>query len=243
MRHWLVAISGGVASLTGWILQVYDKPTPAPYFLYGGYLVLLYAFIRAYHEVRTQRDELLRAGRTNLEIVFRPTNETDSRPYLQQHEFTRLVDVIAGVQQVHERYVERRYRVGIVNHSPNVIANVGVTLSSCRPEHDYAFLGFHLAVMGSDPPAQYHDVRPSRNGEPTAWFDVAYSVSYVDDPQDSFRFVYVDLNQRGVIDGVGPVEITLTAEGNDGSSHMRPFRLAIEDSPDHDEQVLTMKPL
>lgn len=58
LTHWGLFVSGAVASVTGWILYALDvREVPSSVFFWIGGALLLAAMIRAFHDVRVDRDE------------------------------------------------------------------------------------------------------------------------------------------------------------------------------------------
>jgi hypothetical protein len=112
--------------------------------------------------------ELERQLEPKFEIVFLPTNDTDSRPYLQTLTQGKFEE--PGLPMV--EITDRRYRVGIRNLSKAIVPSVHLVLSRCEPPDNFIHVGHRLQVMDSNPPAAERDLPPSPDGSPTLWFDV-----------------------------------------------------------------------
>src|SRR5438552_17591088 len=123
---------------------------------------MVIALIRAWHELRVERDQLVDNRSPKFEIVFMPANDEESRPFLQRLAFQQQVPVVTGgdvgsgvtspLGYARRDFVDRRYRVGIVNLSSAMVPSVSLTLASCEPGGTYVHVGHHLLVMDSDPP-------------------------------------------------------------------------------------------
>jgi len=68
VRHWLLLISGAIASLVDWVLQA-RKELPTDYFVYVGAALMIVARARAWHELRVARDTLADDRNPKFEIV------------------------------------------------------------------------------------------------------------------------------------------------------------------------------
>ena len=95
VRHWLFFLSGALASLAGWILQAQGTTLPTDVFLYAGGALMVIALVRAWHELRIERDQLVDDRSPKFEIVFMPANDEDSRPFLQVLAFQEQVPIVA----------------------------------------------------------------------------------------------------------------------------------------------------
>jgi hypothetical protein len=158
------------------------------------------------------------ARRPKLRIVFAPINDNDSRPYLQ----TQLFDARLGPGQPLTRMRNRRFRVGIQNMSSETITDVRIRLARCEPGGNFVFPEHELAVQDTDPPQGACDVQPSRDENPTRWFDVVNEWGPDAFIPDHFSICYRNpaLNQLPVVPGT--YEIELRAEGG-GTSTTRRF--------------------
>ena len=174
------------------------------------------------------------ASRPKLRIVFAPTNDEDSRPYLQ----TQVFNIIEGRLRVQMR--DRRFRVGIQNMSSSTIPGVTLRLARCEPGGNFVFPEHELAVQDTDPPAGACDVPPSRDDVPTRWFDVVNELGPASFVPNTFRFCYrnPDFCQLPVASGTYKIE--LRAEGG-GTSTTKRFIIR-KTSPEGLAIPLTMEP-
>lgn len=235
-KHWLLVVGGAAAGVVSWVLQAQDAKLPPRAFALGGALAIAVAVVRAYHEVRLNRDRLAFERLPVLDISFLPENVEDSRPYLQTLEVMVLERPIPGVSEMVATKVDRRYRVGVVNLSSATVQGVSVVLERCIPGDNMAHVGHRLLVMDSAPPLGARDVPPSKAGEATAWFDVVNTFDDEGDTPEAFTFCYANPKIRGAVPA-GSYEVVLRAEGG-GVSTSRQFRIEIP--PDGQ---LTMQPL
>jgi hypothetical protein len=218
VRHWLVWISAGLASLTSWATYVYNVPPPAhrtAYIVAG--ILLIIAFCWTFHLTLVERDKLLADTAPKFEIVFEPNNDEDSRPYLQ------TLEVLAVHRPTHLRDVttvkmrDRRYRVGVRSLSSVTIPGVSLTLQDCNPAGNFIHVGYRLLVMDTDPRAAQGDLAPSRVGDATLFFDVVNELGEKGRHPPSFRFCYANENIQGDVTS-GTYEITLRADGGNASA-------------------------
>jgi hypothetical protein len=210
VRHWLFFVSGALASLAGWILQARGTNLPTDYFVYAGAALMVIALIRAWHELRVERDALAADRAPKFDIVFAPKNDNDDRPYIQTLIFP--VDPRRG----HQKMVDRRYRVGIVSRSSATVPKVRLLLASCTPSGNYIHLEHTLLAMNTKPPSGEEDLAPSANGEPTLWFDVVNELAEEGKVPSVFFFCYSNPDISGGVSS-GKFDIELRAEGGNVS--------------------------
>jgi hypothetical protein len=251
VRHWLLFVGGAVASLAGWILQARDANLPTQYFLYVGAALFVIAFVRAWHGLRLERDQLLDDRAPKFEIVFVPTGESDSRPYLQTLAYPDqavirrvgmgMFEPDEVLKVVDRNMVDRRYRVGIVNLSSATVPDVSLTLVNCTPAGNFVHLGHHLLVMDTDPRLGRAALPPSADSQPTLFFDVVNENAPADTIPNEFLFCYANERLTGPI-RAGAYDIELRADGGNVSSTRR-FRVSKSWHPTHGSGRLVMTPL
>jgi len=162
-----------------------------------------------------------------LEIVFlppdyakTPDDEIDFRPFLQTLVFGRL----PGGGGTMVKMTDRRYRIGIVNHSKGVVRNVRAVLTDCRPGANYVFPNHRLLAQDTKPPAGEVDVAPSLDGQPTAFFDVVNELHEHDRTPDVFYFCYANEEIRGPVQA-DSYEIKITVTGDSCRPVSRQFNV------------------
>lgn len=241
VRHWLIWISAGLASLTSWATWVYGVQPPAHRYAYAAAAILLaLAFCWTFHLMRVERDKLLADTSPKFKIVFEPKNEQDSRPYLQALALPRqLLAAFPGGDALHTEPVERRYRVGIVNLSAAIVPNVTLKLESSNPAANFIYPSHYLQVMDSDSRVVGRDLPPSNTGDPTLFFDVVKELGDKGRPPREFTFCYASETIEAPVPG-GTYEIVLKAEGGNVSA-MRRFRIRKSWNPDELSGPLIME--
>lgn len=91
-RYWRVLASGCVVSVAGWILNVSGRSAiPLRWFLGGAALLFLVAMVRAFHDVRVERDTLQRqitaAQNTRPRLTFDESRWIPTYPNGAQYRF------------------------------------------------------------------------------------------------------------------------------------------------------------
>ena len=169
----------------------------------------VWALIR---ENRLMKDAL----EPKLEIVFlppdyakSPDDEIDYRPFLQSLEFARSPG--AGMPAV--GMTDRRYRIGIVNHSKGTVRNVKALLTECKPGGNFVFPNHRLLAQDTKPPAGEVDIPPSVDGQPTAFFDVVNELHEDERTPDVFFFCYANHEICGPV-RADAYEIKITVSGD-----------------------------
>jgi hypothetical protein len=184
----------------------------------------------------SERDALLDRMVPKFQIVFAPENESDSRPYLQTLEFLASAGVGMPVKQMRDR----RYRIGVLNHSSAPISDVSAVLESCEPSGNFIHLQHRLLVMDSDPPIGSRDLPVSHDGRPKVFFDVVNEVRSVTKTPEHFFFCYAIDGIRGPVDS-GVYDISIRVEAG-GTAVSKRFRITKEwDKEHHEHRCLTME--
>src|SRR4051794_38159253 len=83
LEHWKLAVSGCISSLLGWVLPAFDVKTITARTLWWVGIVLLgWAAVRTFHDLRLERDRLATRLQPRLSIVLggqiRPFLQTDT---------------------------------------------------------------------------------------------------------------------------------------------------------------------
>jgi hypothetical protein len=187
-----------------------------PIGLWTAYVVLRVNFKR-FQLLESERTAWQAQQTPQLAIEFAPTDESDSRPYLQ----TMTFGMHPGPGQVMREMRDRRYRVGVRNLSAVTIPGVSLRLAKCQPTGNFVFPEHELAVQDTDPPAGSVDVPPSG----MRWFDVVNELGPCAGPPDHFRFCYRNPNFSHLPVPPGRYELTLRADSR-GVSVERRFVVA-----------------
>ena len=187
---------------------------------FGAFLLAIVQSIWALvSENRLMKDALT----PKLEIVFlqpdyakRPEDHINFRPFLQTLEWDTH-------SNMHMR--DRRYRIGVVNHSKGTVRNVQAVLVDCQPGGNFVFPSHRLLVQDTKPPSGITDVPPSTDGDPSAFFDVVNEVSEVSYISDSFRFCYSNPEIVGPVSGGYEYLIKIRVIGENCPPVTRSFRV------------------
>ncbi|MGH9387666.1 MAG: hypothetical protein ACRD2N_25690, partial [Vicinamibacterales bacterium] len=125
-----------------------------------------------YWEAQLFRD----ATKPKFEIVFEPTGDEESRPYLQIIKFEDHAEfqpfpessspVLRRKRTIVTKMAERRYRVGVRSLSTAIVPSVELVLVACEPGGNHVHVGHRLAVMDSNTPAAARDLAPHPQGKP-----------------------------------------------------------------------------
>jgi hypothetical protein len=241
VKHWLLWISAGLASLTSWATYVYNIPAPAHRYAYtAAGILLVMAFCWTFHLTLTERDQLLEDRKPKFAIVFEPQgHDGDKRPYLQTLQLTAVRQPIEFRDRTTTTVLDRRYRVGVRNLSSATVPSVSVTLQDCKPGGNFIHLNHKLLVMDTEPHVGQADLPPSASGEPTLFFDVVSERGEQGTNPSRFLFCYANEKIQGLVDS-GNYEITLRAEGGNVSATKR-FKVRKSWSPQDGPGKLMME--
>ena len=168
---------------------------------------------RRFQSLESERNELRARQEPQLEIVFAPTSETDSRPYLQ----TLIFGQYPSPGQVMMEMRDRRYGVGVRNPSAIRSPNVSLRLARCQPGGNFVFPEHEFAVQDTDPPAGSCDIAPYG----TRWFDVVNELGPNAYTPHHFRLCYRNSSFSHLPVPAGKYEVTLRAEGRGVSVERR----------------------
>lgn len=141
------------------------------------------------------------AIRPKLEIVFlqpnyakSPDDEENLRPFLQTIEYGQLRSGTTMVKKT-----DRRYRIGVINHSKAIVRKVRAELIDFSPGGMYVFPNHPLLVHATEPGIGETDVYPSVDGEPSVFFDVVNELGEHDVVPDNFRICYANPSISGPV--------------------------------------------
>lgn len=190
-------------------------------------------------KAEAERDKLLDDLKPKFRIVFQPIDDDNSRPYVQSLRYLQPHPERGMLQP--RTMLDRRYRVGVVNLSSATVPAVTMTLHRCEPAQNFVHLDHHLLVMDSDPRADTRDLPPSKNGEPTLFFDIVNEHGKADRIPDHFLFCYANERIVGSIPP-GTYDITLHAQGG-GATATATFRVSKLAASNGSWARLTMKAL
>lgn len=211
-------MSGAVASVGGWVLYVLNiQSVPIWPFQVVGAILILAAMVRAFHDIRVERDVLLESRKPKCEIIFAPDS---GRPYLQVLDF----------RQSTMEMRDRRYRVGVHSLS-DVTITVSLRLASCAlvPDSEpvvlnhlnFVFPEHELAVQDTDPTSASCEIPPHE----TRWFDVVNEIGPASSIPDHFRVCYRNPNFSAAPVPFGTYEMVLRVDGSNAPSVSRRFRV------------------
>lgn len=196
-------------------------------YLFWGFLAFGFFGFRAYLSLDREHQALKGLTNPKIEIVFDPSNDTDSRPFLQT---TRFCQQATGPIPLELEFTERKYRIGLLNSGASVVRSVSVVLTHASPTQNCIHLGHSLEAMDGSPSPPARDLPPSSDGQPTLWFDVVKECEETGQTPLEFTFCYASHNLRGPVPS-GIYDITLRAQGG-GISHARSFRIVKDLQPE-----------
>ena len=234
LRSYKTGVSGAIVTASWdafWLIGPpvgIDAASRRAYLIWG-FAAFVLCIGQALYALITENNRLNAEREPKFEIVFRPEDETDSRPYLQRMEYPRN----SGPGSPYSTWIDRRYRVGIVNLSSAIVPNVRLVLAKCDPSGNFIHVGHRLQVTDSDPILGERDLAPNPNGEATVFFDVVSETAHERDIPTVFTFCFANPNISGPVEydlhhareGEFEFKILLRAEGG-GYSHERWFRVS-----------------
>lgn len=125
---------------------------------------------------------------------------------------------------------ERRYRVGILSLTSEIVPSVRVLLMSCEPPGNFIFPRHRLGVMDSAAATGERELHPSADDKASLWFDVVAESGHKSRVPEWFEFCYADQALRAPVikslhDHEYAFEVVLRAEGG-GTFLERTFRIS-----------------
>jgi hypothetical protein len=156
-KHWLTLVAGGFVAALGLISNATNHPAPAWAWVAVVFTFVSVAQYRAYQDLRA---DLLKAR----DVINAHDERLQPKLSLRFGSYTRPYVIELDLEPVNSvDVIERRFRVGVCNHSTQVIAGVRVLLISCEPGGPSVF---PMHAMGGDPAS----VPPTKD-EPTVFVD------------------------------------------------------------------------